>query len=96
MIGAGNTALAELGFSPNAAWCIGCVCRGFSCAAHAIYTMKKGHAWAASKREPMVQMLDLTMIKYIGPDDRPVPSQEERQEYARKQKEEGEYKKWAL
>ena len=96
MIGAGNTALAELGFSPNAAWCIGCVCRGFSCAAHAIYTMKKGHAWAASKREPMVQMLDLTMIKYIGPDDRPVPGPEERQEYARKQKEEGEYKKWAL
>jgi len=35
MIGAGNTALAELGFSPTAAWCIGCVCRGFSCAGHA-------------------------------------------------------------
>ncbi|MCG7852201.1 MAG: hypothetical protein MIO92_06735 [Methanosarcinaceae archaeon] len=96
MIGAGNTALAELGFSPNAAWCIGCVCRGYSCAAHAIYSMKKGHAWAASKREPMVQMLDLTMIKYVGPEDRPVPSQEERQEYAKKQKQEGEYKKWAL
>jgi len=96
MIGAGNTALAELGFSPNAAWCIGCVCRGFSCAAHALYTMKKGRAWAASKREPMVQMLDLSMIKYIGPEDRHVPSQEERQEYAKKQKEEGEYKKWAL
>ncbi len=96
MVGAGNTALSELGFSPNAAWCIGCVCRGFSCAAHAIYTMKKGHAWAASKREPMVQMLDLSMIKYIGPEDRPVPSQEERQDYALKQKESEEYKKWAL
>jgi citrate synthase len=96
MIGAGNTALAELGFSPNAAWCIGCVCRGFSCAAHALFTMKKGRAWAASKREPMVQMLDLSMIKYIGPEDREVPSQEERQEYANKQKEEGEYKKWVL
>lgn len=96
MIGAGNTALAELGFAPNAAWAIGCVCRGFSCAAHALYTMKKGHAWAASKREPMVQMLDLSMIKYIGPADREVPSQEERQEFARKQKEEGEWKKWAL
>lgn len=96
MIGAGNTALAELGFSPNAAWAIGCVCRGFSCAAHALYTMKKGHAWAASKREPMVQMLDLSMIKYIGPPDREVPSQAERQEYARKEKEEGGYKKWAL
>ena len=96
MIGAGNTALAELGFSPNAAWCIGCVCRGFSCAAHATYTMKKGRAWAASKREPMVQMLDLSMIKYVGPPDREVPSQAERQEYARKQKEEGEYKKWTI
>ena len=96
MIGAGNTALAELGFSPNAAWCIGCVCRGFSCAAHALFQIKKGRAWAASKREPMVQMLDLSMIKYVGPEDREVPSQEERQEYARKQKEEGEYKKWVI
>ncbi len=96
MIGAGNTALAELGFSPNAAWCIGCVCRGFSCAAHALFQMKKGRAWAASKREPMVQMLDLSMIKYVGPADRPVPTQEERQEYARKQKEEGEYKQWVI
>jgi citrate synthase len=96
MIGAGNTALADMGFSPNAAWCIGCVCRGFSCAAHALFEMRKGHAWAASKREPMVQMLDLSMIKYVGPEDREVPSQEERQEYAKKQKEEGEYKKWVL
>jgi len=96
MIGAGNTALAELGFAPNAAWCIGCVTRGFSCAAHALYQMKKGRAWAASKSEPMVQMLDLSMIKYVGPEDREVPTQEERQEYARKQKEEGEWKKWVL
>jgi citrate synthase len=96
MIGAGNTALMDLGFSPNAAWCIGSVCRGYSCAAHAIYTMKKGHAWAASKREPMVQMLDLTMIKYIGPEDRPVPSQEERQAYAKNQKDSGEYKQWVI
>ena len=44
----------------------------------------------------MVQMLDLSMIKYIGPADREVPGPEERQEYARKQKEEGEWKKWAL
>ena len=43
--------------------------------------MKKGRAWAASKSEPMVQMLDLSMIKYVGPDDRPVPTQEEREKY---------------
>ena len=96
MIGAGNTALADLGFSPNAAWSIGCVCRGFSCAAHALYTLKKGRAWAASKREPMVQMLDLSMIKYKGPEDRPVPKMKDRQKYAKKQKEEGDYKKWSL
>jgi hypothetical protein len=36
------------------------------------------------------------MIKYIGPDDREVPSQEERQEYAKQQKETGEYKKWVI
>jgi citrate synthase len=96
MIGAGNTALMDLGFSPNAGWCMGSVCRGYSCAAHALYTLKRGRAWAASRNEPMVQMLDLSMIKYLGPPDRPVPSQEERQEYAKKQKEKGEYKKWAI
>ncbi len=96
VVGAGNTALCDIGFAPNAAWCLGSVCRGYSCAAHALFTMKKGHAWAASKREPMVQMLDLSMIKYVGPEDREVPSQEERQEYAKKQKEKGEYKEWVL
>jgi len=96
VVGAGNTALMEIGFSPNAGWCIGSVSRGYSCAAHAIYNMKKGRAWAASKNEPMVQMLDLSMIKYIGPEDREVPSQEDRQEYARKQKESGEYEKWVI
>jgi hypothetical protein len=44
----------------------------------------------------MVQMLDLSMIKYIGPPDRPVPSEEERREYARRQKEEGEYEQWVI
>jgi len=96
VVGAGNTALCDLGFAPNAAWCIGSVCRGFSCAAHALYSMKKGRAWGASRREPMVQMIDLTMIEYKGPPDRPVPTQDERQEYARKQKEEGEYEQWVI
>ncbi len=95
-VGAGNTALCDTGFSPNAAWCIGSVVRGYSCAAHAVYTQKKGRAWAASRNEPMTQMLDLSMIKYVGPEDRPVPTQEERQEYAKKQKETGEFKKWVI
>ncbi len=96
VVGAGNTALCDIGFAPNAAWCIGSVSRGYSCAAHALYSMKKGRAWAASKSEPMVQMLDLSMIKYVGPDDRPVPTQEEREKYAKRQKDEGEYKKWVI
>jgi hypothetical protein len=58
--------------------------------------MKRGRAWAASRNEPIVHMLDLSMIKYIGPEDREVPSQEERQVYARKQKESGEYEKWVI
>ena len=58
--------------------------------------MKRGRAWAASKGEPMVQMLDLSMIKYVGPADRKVPKQSERQQYAKDQKKEGEYKKWVI
>ncbi len=96
VVGAGNAALSDLGFSPNAAWCIGSVSRAFSCAAHAIFAMKKGRAWAASKSEPMVQMLDLSMIKYVGPEDRVVPSQEERREHALREKESGAYKKWVI
>jgi citrate synthase len=96
VVGAGNAALSDLGFAPNAAWCIGSVARGYSCATHAIFAMKKGRAWAASKSEPMVQMLDLSMIKYIGPEDREVPTQEQRQEYAEAQKKSGEYKKWVI
>ena len=96
VVGAGNAALSDLGFAPNAAWCVGSVSRGYSCAVHAIYAMKKGRAWAASSAEPMVQMLDLSMIKYIGPEDREVPSQEERAEYAAAQKESGEYQKWVI
>ncbi|NLW87728.1 MAG: hypothetical protein GXY38_12740 [Planctomycetes bacterium] len=96
VVGAGNTALCDIGFAPNAAWCIGSVTRGFSCAAHALYNMKKGRAWAASRNEPMVQMLDLSMIKYIGPADRPVPTQSQRQQYAKEQKEQGEYKQWVI
>jgi citrate synthase len=96
VVGAGNTALCDIGFAPNAAWCIGSVCRGFSCAAHALFNMKRGRAWGASRREPMVQVIDLSMIKYVGPEDRVVPKQEDRQEYAKKQKQEGEYKQWVI
>jgi len=36
------------------------------------------------------------MIKYIGPEDREVPPMSERQEFAKKQLESGEYKRWVL
>jgi len=86
MIGAGNTALAGLVSPPMLLGRSAASCRGFSCAAHALYTMKKGHAWAASKREPMVQMLDLSMIKYVGPPDKEVRARQRDRNYARKQK----------
>jgi hypothetical protein len=72
-VAAGNTAFAELGFSPNAAWAIGCITRGFSCACHAIENMTRGRAWMASRGEKMAQLLDLSMIAYDGIPDRPVP-----------------------
>ena len=50
----------------------------------------------ASAEEKMIQMLDLSMIVYDGIPDRPVPTQGEREDYARKELEKGEYKKWAL
>jgi hypothetical protein len=96
MIGAGNTALSDMGFSPNAAWTIGCVTRGYSCSCHALFTLKKGRAWGASRNEPMVQMLDLSMIKYIGPEDREVPLQSEREAYAMNELKTGEFKKWVI
>jgi citrate synthase len=96
MIGAGNSTLMDLGFSGLAGWVIGCVTRGYSCAVHAIETLKKGHAWAASTREPMVQMLDLSMIEYEGIPDRVVPEQEQREDHAERELEKGEWKKWNL
>lgn len=96
MVGAGNTALSDMGFAPNAGWVIGCVTRGYSCSVHALFTLKKGRAWGASRSEPMVQMLDLAMIKYIGPDDREVPPMTDRQAYAKKELESGDYKRWSL
>ncbi|MCL2792154.1 MAG: hypothetical protein FWD87_03610 [Spirochaetaceae bacterium] len=96
VVGAGNTILCDIGFAPYAAWTIGSVSRGWSCACHALHQLKKARAWSASRNEPMVQMLDLSMIKYIGPEDREAPPLSERQEYAKKQLESGEYKRWVL
>jgi len=96
MIGAGNSSLMDLGFSPLGSFIIGSVSRGYSCAAHAIEQLKRGHAWMASRREKMVQLLDLSMLKYEGPPDREVPPLRDREKYAQEQKKKGEWKKWSL
>lgn len=96
MIGAGNSTLMDLGFSGLAGWVIGCVTRGFSCSVHAIETLKRGRAWAASTREPRIQMLDLSMIEYEGIPDRVVPLQEQRKDYVDREMKKGDWKKWNL
>ena len=50
VVGSGNTALMEIGFSPNAGWCIGSVVRGFSCAAHALYQHEKGTCMGSQQK----------------------------------------------
>lgn len=96
MIGAGNSTLMDLGFSGLAGWVIGCVTRGFSCSVHAIATLKQGRAWAASTREPMIQMLDLSMIQYEGIPDRVVPLQEQREDFSDREMAKGDWKQWNL
>lgn len=96
MIGAGNSSLLDLGFSGLAGWIIGTCARGFSCACHAIEALKKKRAWSASVKEPMVQLLDLSMIQYEGRPDRVVPTQDEREAYAEEELRNGEWEKWNL
>lgn len=96
LVGAGNSSLADLGFSPLSGWAIGSVTRAYSCAIHAIEQLKRGHAWMASRREKMMQLLDLSMIRYDGPPDKPIPPLRDRDKYAQEQKEKGEWKKWNL
>lgn len=82
MLGAGGSVLLDLGFSPLAGWAIGVLCRAFSCAAHAIEEMTEQSAWRASRSNPMVDLLDLSLQgpkHYYGPPNRPVPTKEDRQ-----------------
>lgn len=96
MIGAGNSTLMDLGFSALSAFVIGSVSRGFSCAAHAVEEMKRGHPWMASVREKMVQLLDLSMIEYVGPPEKPVPTPKEREKVAEEQSKTGEWREWSI
>jgi citryl-CoA lyase len=77
MVGAGDSVLLDLGFSPLAAWCIGVLARGFSCAAHAVEEMERERAWRGSFKTKMADLMSLEVqdprISYDGPPDRPVP-----------------------
>jgi hypothetical protein len=96
MIGAGNSSLMDLGFSPLSSFVIGSVSRGYSCAAHASEEMKRGQPWMASRYQPMIQLLDLSMIKYVGPPERAVPTTKEREKIAEEQKKSGEWREWSV
>jgi len=83
VIGGANCIFMDLGFSPLAAWSIGVLCRGFSCAAHGIEEMTREKPWRASRSTKMVNLLDLTLQgpeNYDGPADRPVPNPSDRTE----------------
>lgn len=81
VIGGANSVFMDMGFSPLAAWAIGVLCRGFSCAAHAIEEMTRERAWRASRSTKMVNLLDLSLQGpgyYDGIPPRPVPRPEDR------------------
>ena len=82
VIGGANSVFMDMGFSPLAAWAIGVLCRGFSCAAHAIEEMTREKAWRASASSKMVNLLDLSLQgprHYDGIPDRPAPRPEDRE-----------------
>jgi citrate synthase len=65
VVGAGNTALCDIGFAPNAAWCIGSVCRGFSCAAHALFNMR---IQLKGKRVEMIELFAWRCLFFAAAD----------------------------
>ena len=83
VIGGANSVFMDLGFTPLAAWAIGVLCRGFSCAAHAMEEMTREKAWRASRSTKMINLLDLSIQGpkyYDGHPNRPVPKPEDRKE----------------
>lgn len=76
VLGAAGPTLLDMGFMPKACWAIGILSRAFSCAAHAIEEMETQSPWRASSRNPMVDILDLSLQgpkHYKGPGKRKVP-----------------------
>ena len=81
LLGAAGPVLLDLGFSPEASFAIGVLCRGFSCAAHAIEEAAEESPWRASRRGDETDILDLSLQgpdRYAGPADRVVPPRAER------------------
>ena len=81
VLGAAGSVLLDLGFGALGSWALGVLARGFSCAAHAIEEMTEQSPWRASRSNPMVDFLDLSLQGpkyYTGAGDRRVPTREER------------------
>ena len=76
MFGASGAAMMDLGFSPEATWAILAVTRSFAAGAHYIEEVERGSYTRLGQT--------LTPQKYYdGPQDRPVPSLEERAKNAK-------------
>ena len=76
MLGAAAAAMFDLGFSPDAAWAILAVTRAFAAGAHYCEEVERGQPYRLGQ---CLAPKDL----YDGPDDRPVPSLDDRTRHAR-------------
>jgi len=76
LLGATGAAMFDLGFTPEATWCILAVTRAFAAGAH--------YCEEVECEEPVRLGQTLTPKEwYIGPEDRPVPTLEERKKVAK-------------
>jgi citrate synthase len=76
MLGAIGATMMDLGFSPEAIWAIIAITRSFAAGAHYIEEVERGgYTRFGETLTPKAQ--------YDGPQDRPVPTLKDRQEYAK-------------
>lgn len=76
LLGAIGAVMADLGFTPEATWTIIAVTRSFGAGAHYIEEVEReGHTRLGEELTPKED--------YDGPEDRPVPSLEERRKHAK-------------
>lgn len=78
MVGAGGSALLDLGFSPESSWAILIVCRAYGCGAHCIEEMERGPLGQYG-----VPQKGFEEYEYDGTKLKPVPPIEERDKYTK-------------